>query len=86
MSTPYRKNQDAVIIDRYELVTPHDSNAISVCCIGLDIGDTAGAVVITQADGNDVTLPVAANSYVPCTSITLVKNTGTTATTIHALY
>jgi len=85
MAVGNAKNEDNVIIRRYESVTPDDSNDITAGAIGLRIGGTAGNIVFTD-EGGDVTLAVTAYEFIPCTTVSRVKSTGTTATPIHAVY
>ena len=85
MAVGNAKNEDNVIIRRYIAVTPNDSTDITAGAIGLRIGSTAGDVVFTDENG-DVTLAVAAYEFIPCTTVSRVKSTGTTATAIHAVY
>lgn len=64
-------------------ITPHDTNVLPLTC-GLTV-DNAGNVAMTFQDGSTDTLYLAAgiaHSY----RVTQVKNTGTTAAGIHAIY
>lgn len=87
---PRHKRQDRTVAGVYRLVAPSDSTDLPDFAdhghaIALYIGTTAGNVVFTQADNTDVTVPVTAFQTLPCTA-SRVKLTGTTATTIHAIY
>lgn len=68
----------------WELITPHDTNALArrpraIVALG------AGNIVITGDSGNDMTLAVEASKMEPYSPLK-VKATGTTATSIYALY
>lgn len=72
----------------YVPVTPNDNtnnikeNETDVL-VGFYIGGNAGNIVV-RIDGNDRTIPVVANQFIPCTGGTRVLSTGTTATGIRA--
>jgi len=46
---------------------------------------TVGGAVVFTVDGTDRTVTFPSNFYVPCTNVTRIKSTGTTATGIHSL-
>ena len=72
--------------EKVELVVPNDSDRVFTDSKfqWFYVGGTAGNVVIGRSGGlSDITLAVAANSYHPIIG-THIKNTGTTATPIHA--
>lgn len=66
-------------------VTPHNTTELSVYARGLYVGG-AGNVKLTTSEGSVVTFTaVPAGTILPC-SAKLVWSTGTTATSIVALY
>ena len=71
--------------DGAKLITPSDTDTFERP-VHVWVGATAGNVVCTPANGQaNVTVPVAANSYLPFRVIA-VLSTNTTATTLHAVY
>ena len=46
---------------------------------------TVGGAVVFTVDGTDRTVTFPSNFYVPCSNVTRIKATGTTATGIHSL-
>lgn len=46
---------------------------------------TVGGAVVFTVDGVDRTVTFPSNFYVPCSNVTRIKATGTTATGIHSL-
>lgn len=46
---------------------------------------TVGGAVVFTVDGTDRTITFPSNFYVPCSNVTRIKATGTTATGIHSL-
>lgn len=64
-------------------VTPHDTNKLSKVSRGLWVG-TAGNIVVTMPDGDDVTI-VNASGLIPL-AVIRVKSTDTTASNIVALW
>lgn len=46
---------------------------------------TVGGAVVFTVDGVDRTVTFPSNYFVPCSNVTRVKSTGTTATGIHSL-
>jgi hypothetical protein len=46
---------------------------------------TVGGSVVFTVDGTDRTVTFPSNFYVPCSNVTRIKATGTTATGIHSL-
>lgn len=74
-----------VLPDGAKLITPSDADTFERP-VNVWVGATSGNVVCTPANGGtNVTIPVAANSYLPVRVIA-VLSTGTTATTLHAVY
>ena len=71
-------------IYRAEAVTPHDTNYIEQTR-GLYVG-VSGDVVVTMADGNDVTFTALAGGIVHPIQCIRVQSTSTTATDIVACY
>lgn len=71
-------------IYRAEAVTPHDTNTIEQTR-GLYVG-ASGDVVVTMADGNDVTFTALAAGTIHPIQCVRVKQTNTTATDIVACY
>lgn len=65
-------------------ITPNDSTVIEATR-GLYVG-VSGDVVVTMADGGDVTFVGLAAGVIHALQVTKVKSTGTTATSIRALY
>ena len=66
-------------------VTPNDSTSLSKVTRGIYLGGS-GDVVVTMADGMDVTFKSLAAGVIHPISVTKVKATGTTATNIVAVY
>ena len=66
-------------------VTPHNTNELSYVTRAVYVGAT-GNVAVTMQDGGDVTfVGVPAGTTIPI-RVTIVKATGTTATSIIALW
>lgn len=69
-------------------VTPNDStDNMGTSALNQVVGFyvTSGGVVVFTADGTDRTVTFPANYMVPCSSVTRIKSTGTTATGIFSL-
>jgi hypothetical protein len=84
MANPYPKNDPAAPFSRGAAVVPGDGTVIALTD-ALFVGG-AGNLTVTMQDGSDLTLTgVTAGSVLPL-AVTKVKVTGTTATSIAALY
>jgi len=69
-------------------VTPNNSSdnmgaSVNNTVIGFYV--TVGGPVVFTVDGVDRTVTFPSNFYVPCSNVTRIKSTGTTATGIHSL-
>lgn len=69
-------------------VTPDNSNDnlgrnVNNQVVGFYV--TVGGAVVFTVDGTDRTVIFPSNYFVPCTNVTRIKATGTTATGIHSL-
>lgn len=68
-----------------KLITPSDTNTFERP-VSVWVDGTGGSIVVTPANGGtNCTFVVAASSFVPC-QVLAVLSTGTTATTLHAIY
>lgn len=67
-------------------ITPNDSTDLANGPTRALFIGTAGTVVVTMADGNDVTFTGLSAGVIHWLSVKRVKATGTTATNIVALY
>lgn len=69
-------------------VTPNDStDNMGISTLNQIVGFyvTSGGVVVFTVDGTDRTVTFPANYMVPCSNVTRIKSTGTTATGIFSL-
>lgn len=81
-SDPYQSQASLITFgNRFEDITPHDSNAVDRKYKYFVVGATAGDVVCEDADGNESTFYVTAGGFLPCRP-KVIKNTGTDATPI----
>lgn len=83
MTVYYKTPEATVSAYKGAAVTPSDTTQLEVTR-GLYIGG-AGNLVVTMADGNNVTFANHPVGYAPI-QVTKVLSTGTTATSIVALY
>lgn len=85
---PKTVNPSVGIARDYIPVTPNDStdnmtSSANDIVIGFFVG-TGGAVVF-NTDGGTRTITFPSGCFVPCTSVTRIKSTGTTATSLFSV-
>jgi hypothetical protein len=71
--------------EKYNAITPHDTNDLSTPTRGLYVG-VSGDVKVISLDGNDVTYTGLMAGIIHAISCTRVYATGTTATNIVGIY
>jgi hypothetical protein len=71
--------------EKYSSATPDDSNDLSSPTRGIYVG-ASGDVKVISLDGNDVTFTDLAAGVIHPISCTRIYSTGTTATSIVAIY
>jgi len=71
--------------EKFDSITPHDTNDLSPPTRGLYVG-VSGDIKVISLDGNDVTFVGIAAGIIHPISCTRVYDTGTTATDVVGIY